>query len=138
MVYLITGKAGAGKSTYACNLALELRDRGENVSVLDSEQVREETGRFDYSQTGRENHLFCLALSAAVEELRGNTVIVSAISPTKDLRFLMRSLWKKSFVVYIPGGSLWLGTVYEPPDEEELKWLELPLLKSSRYLTTAL
>lgn len=137
MVYLITGKAGAGKTTYAENLAGELLSQGKPVVVLDSEKERERLGHYDYSDDGRRVHLLGLALEAARHEIRGMVVIVAAVCPYKDLRDTMRLFWRKSLLVYMPGGELWPGTTYEIPDEEELGWRELPQPRSNRYSTTA-
>ena len=126
MVYLVTGKAGAGKTTYAFRLAEELRSLGWMVKVLDSEKEREKEENQDFSEDGRYGHLFQLSLTASSLEEKGCVVIVSALSPTKRLRDMMRLFWEKSFVVFIPGGELWPGTTYEIPGEEELRWRAQP------------
>jgi len=120
MVYLITGKAGAGKSTYAKRLEEELLSEGKDVLVLDSDELRKRRRDFDFSDEGRFKHLTCLAEAAAVVEGYGSIAIIAAISPRKDWRKKMRAHWKKSILVYLPGGNLWDGTEYERPDYDEL------------------
>jgi adenylylsulfate kinase-like enzyme len=120
MVYLITGKKGAGKTTYAVNLLKELRGIGNHVTWIDGDRFREETGNKDFSDKGRWNNLMLAAKRGQEAERDGNIVILSFISPRKEWRQDMRRQFKHSHLVYIPGGSLWEGTDYEVPDVEEL------------------
>lgn len=120
MVVLITGKAGAGKTTYGTRYASELEKRGERTKLLDGDAVRHLCKNADYSHEGRTKNLQTIAKMASVFEGQGYTVLVSAVSPTKKLREMMRTHWSKHRTVYIPGGRLWPGTSYEMPDESEL------------------
>lgn len=121
MIVLITGKAGAGKTTYANRLADELRGNGLTVEVLDSEVVRKQDNNNDYSMPGRARHLNRLAVKAAKIEQNdiNSVVLVAAIAPTKVLRKMMRYYWLHNRLVYLPGGSLWEGTTYEIPGFDE-------------------
>lgn len=119
MVILVTGKAGAGKSTHAFALAQELRDDGIRVRVLDGDLYRRSTGNQDYSDQGRESNLMGLAQAAARSEDSGAVAIVAAIAPRKEWRQAMRAMWKESRLVYLPGGCLWDGTTYERPSDDE-------------------
>lgn len=118
MVILITGKAGAGKSTYAKRLVEELRGDGEFIYLLDSENIRGLND--DYSDQGREQHLMMMARMAKQLEEIGASVIIAAIAPKKEWRDKMRKFWKESLLVYLPGGTLWPGTTYERPTSSEL------------------
>ena len=115
MIYLITGKAGAGKSHYSRALAAELILEGKRVVVLDGDEFRKETGNEDYSDQGRIDNLMGAAKIAADLEEQGFIVIMAFIAPREAWRKQMRSLWKESEVIYIPGGTLWPGTIYEKP-----------------------
>ncbi len=115
MVILVTGKAGAGKTTYSRTLARELMRTGVNTIVLDSDEVRGYRKNTDFSDDGRHSHLMEMAHMAAVSEGVGAIVIVAAIAPRRKWRDQMRSQWKESRLVYLPGGTLWEGTVYEAP-----------------------
>ena len=120
MVYLITGKAGAGKTCYARRLCDELKERGARVYLLDGDEFRKATNNNDYTDEGRRRNLMNAAQIACKAERDGFMVILSFVAPTKMLREEMRSLWCQSRLVYLPGGKLWPGTVYEMPDEDEL------------------
>jgi len=119
MVFFVTGKAGAGKSTYAARLAEELLEEGRMVRVLDGDEVRRVSGNDDYTDAGRQRHLMDMARSAAWAEQLGFTVVVAAIAPRACWRREMRAMWAKSVLVYMPGGQLWEGTKYERPQDDE-------------------
>ena len=121
MVYLVTGKAGAGKTTWATCFAAELQKDGKQVLVIDADEVRPLFKNDDYSDEGRVKNLLTIAKIAALAEGRGLVAVVAAVAPKKDWRQLMRTFWQKSIVVYIPGGTLWEGTTYERPDWEEIQ-----------------
>lgn len=120
MVYLITGKAGAGKTHYARQLAQELMDEGKLVKHIDGDEWRMEWKNDDYSDQGRLWNLKSAAERARTFEKGGYIVVMSFIAPKQEWRNEMRKLWQQSKVIYIPGGKLWKGTVYEKPTEEEL------------------
>ena len=119
MVYFITGKSGAGKTTLAYRMAYERSQRGERVIVLDGARVRKwfPTG---YTDAGRKRNVKLVATFAALLEEMGLTVIVELFAPTKDLRMTARKMWSASQLIYLPGGTLWKGTTYEEPGKEEL------------------
>lgn len=119
MVLLITGKAGAGKTTHAFHLAQELRGEGKLVRVLDGDAVRLSNNDNDYSDNGRRNHLMRMATLAAKTEEADVIVIIAAVSPKREWRDMMRTMWKSSRLVYLPGGSLWPNTIYEVPQNDE-------------------
>lgn len=119
MVILITGRAGAGKSTYANKLAVELAREGKNLAVMDSELERQLDNNMDFSDEGRFKNLMKISDKAKDYENAGMIVIIAAIAPKREWRKIMRKKWKISRLVYIPGGKLWPGTEYERPDESE-------------------
>ena len=121
MVYLITGKAGAGKSTYAENLAAELDSEGKRIMLIDADEFRHIHKNNDFSDEGRKRNLFTAAEEAREFEEKGYIVVLAFVSPRKEWRQHMRSMWQESILIYIPGGELWEGTTYETPDEGELQ-----------------
>lgn len=125
MVYLITGKKSAGKSTYAERFAEELKKENKLVAIIDGDEQRKLNQNFDFSPLGRERNMMQAARLAKEYEQEGFIVLVAMMAPTKDLRERMRHYWKASRVIYIPGGywsdePCWGGVKYERPDEWEL------------------
>lgn len=120
MVYLITGKKDAGKTTYAMRFANELKAEGYKVIMIDGDEFRDKRKNDDFSDEGRIKNLMDAAQMAAEFEQKGYIVIMAFVSPRKEWRDMMRKLWTMSVVVYIPGGTLWPGTTYERPTEQEL------------------
>ncbi|KKL76166.1 hypothetical protein LCGC14_2047590 [marine sediment metagenome] len=120
-MYLVTGKAGAGKTHYAQTLAKELTDEGVQVSTIDGDAFRAEHGNKDFTDKGRLTNLIKAARLAREREWAGDTVILSFVAPEREWRNMMRSLWRKSILVYMPGGILWKGTTYERPAESEFE-----------------
>lgn len=119
MVILVTGKAGAGKSFYASWLASEMKSSDKPVKLIDGDIWREQTNNQDFTDTGRLENLLSAAGQAKLYEDQGFTVVMAFICPKKKWRVQMRSMWRVSRLVYIPGGLLWEGTEYEVPDEDE-------------------
>jgi adenylylsulfate kinase-like enzyme len=117
MLYLITGKAGAGKSHKARDLENEVHD----VFLIDGDDVRDIWNDDNFTDEGRERHGVRMARIGRLAEKQGFTPIIAAITPTKKIRDLIRSHFEKSKIIYIKGGSLWPETTYEEPSEEELR-----------------
>jgi len=132
MVYLITGKAGAGKTHYAEALAEEYKQAGFSVAVVDGDVLREKRKNDDYTDKGRILNLMDAAEMAAELEAEGKIVICAFVSPKREWRDAMREYWRMSIVVYIPGGTLWEGTKYERPTDGELTLHALYKAKGGR------
>ena len=118
MVYLITGKAGAGKTHYGRELIKELLPK--RVIMLDGDEFRKEHANNDFTDEGRLRNLMDAAKFAQEYEERGCIIVMCFVAPKKEWRDKMCTLWKESRVVYIPGGTLWEGTTYEVPTDDEL------------------
>jgi len=125
MVYLITGKADAGKTHYVQTFAKELTEDGYRVKVIDGDVFRKERRNEDFSDEGRLRNLTDAAKLAREFEKQGFTVLLSFVAPKKKWRNKMRSYWKESQVIYIPGGTLWPGTSYERPKEGKRYWRKI-------------
>jgi len=120
MVYLITAKKDAGKTHYGNLFGEELKAEGYKVIHLDGDEFRGERKNNDFTDKGRIKNLTDAAKLAAEFESKGYIVILSFVAPRKEWRYMMRSYWKESIVVYLPGGILWPGTTYDRPDKDEL------------------
>ncbi len=120
MIYWITGKAGSGKSTLAYGMTEKFLENNTPVLVLDGDDVRNQFSDQNYSNFGRINHIMKISNFAAIAERQGIAVIIALVSPVKWVRLEARKLFKESIMIYIPGGTLWEGTVYEEPEESEL------------------
>jgi bifunctional enzyme CysN/CysC len=120
MVYWITGRPRSGKTTLAYEKARALKylGGGTSVLVLDGDEVRDvfPTG---FSDEDRYNHIMRVAKIASIAESQGITVIIALVSPKAKWRIEARKLLKESKLIYLSGGTLWAGTEYEEPMEEE-------------------
>lgn len=121
MVILITGRKDAGKTTLGMLLCDVLRTAGVSAVMLDGDEYRKETSNKDFSDEGRKRNLLGAAEVAKEIEAEGKTVIMAFVAPKKEWRDAMRDKWRKSRIVYLPGGTLWPNTTYEVPDEDELQ-----------------
>lgn len=117
MVIFITGKAGAGKTT----LAKALNHNLENpYIILDGDAVRE-LFPIGFTEGERKLHILRMAKIASLLEKQGKDVIIAAIMPKKEWRDEARDLCHDSFLIYVPGGSMWSGGIeYQEPDSSEL------------------
>ena len=120
MIYWITGRRNAGKTTLAYNLQKELRS-GQGICslVIDGDVIRKYFPEgFEFYD--RVEHVKRMIRIAKVAEEQGLIPIIAAVTPYKSMRDFGRNAFKDFRLIYIPGGELWEGTEYEEPDEEEL------------------
>ena len=88
----LTGLSGAGKSTLAAVLAAELRASGRKVEVLDGDAVRENLSRgLGFSREDRDTNIRRIGFVADLLTRNGAVVIVSAISPYREVRDEVRA-----------------------------------------------
>lgn len=113
MVYWITGRSGAGKTSLAYRIAAQV-----NGIVIDGDAVR---GLFPASFTaaGRRAHIMRSAKIARLIEAQGVTAIVACVSPLRKWRAEAQALFDECVEIYLPSGSLWKNTVYEEPLKDE-------------------
>ena len=113
MVIFITGKAGAGKTTLANKL------KTENTIIIDGDDFRHYFPK-GYSEEDITTNVTNMGKTAAMLERQGFLVIVAAIMPKRNLRKFVRSFCQSSFLIYLEGGTMGVGTEYEIPGQEEL------------------
>lgn len=111
MVYWITGRSGAGKTTLANRIAKQT-----NGIVLDGDEIRENFPS-DFSDEGRKNNIMLIANFAAILDKQGFDVVVACISPKREWREEAQTLFKKCIEICLPFGELWEGTEYEEPKD---------------------
>ena len=110
MVYWITGRSGAGKTTLAKRIAKQT-----NGIILDGDKIREYFPS-DFTDEGREKNIMLIAKFAALLEEQGFIVIVACISPKREWRKKAQSLLNEYIEICLPFGKLWEGTDYEEPE----------------------
>jgi adenylylsulfate kinase len=86
-----TGLSGAGKSTLAELLVRELRRRGHRVELLDGDVVRTNLSKgLGFSKEDRDTNILRIGFVAHLLSRNGVAVVVSAISPYKEIRNRVR------------------------------------------------
>jgi adenylylsulfate kinase len=113
----MTGLPSSGKSTLAEALATELRARGECVSVLDGDRVRESlVPAPGYSPEERASFYETLARLAALLAEQGLVVIVAATDHRRAFRERARAL-APSFI------EVWVDTPLRECEQRDTKGL---------------
>ncbi|MGB3312087.1 MAG: adenylyl-sulfate kinase [Nodosilinea sp.] len=86
-----TGLSGSGKSTIACALEAELRQRGCQLEVLDGDIVRTNlTKGLGFSKADRDENIRRIGFVSHLLTRNGVVVLVSAISPYREARNQVR------------------------------------------------
>jgi adenylyl-sulfate kinase len=87
-----TGLSGAGKSTISQALAVELRERGLPVEVLDGDVIRENLSRgLGFSKEDRDTNIRRIGFVSELLTRNGVIVLVAAISPYREIRDEVRA-----------------------------------------------
>lgn len=82
-----TGLSGAGKTTISKAVEQELRERGHLVEVLDGDIVRQNlTKGLGFSKEDRDENIRRIGFVAHLLTRNGVIVLVSAISPYREIR----------------------------------------------------
>jgi bifunctional enzyme CysN/CysC len=102
-VLWFTGLSGSGKSTLAEAVALRLREAGMTPVVLDGDVVRKTiSSDLGFSETDRIENIRRVTQIAELLVANGITVLVSFISPYRQMRERVREIFGESFhEVYI-------------------------------------
>ena len=94
-----TGLSGAGKTTIAEIVEHELRDRIGSVEVLDGDIVRKNLSKgLGFSREDRDTNVLRIGFVADLLTRNGVGVIVSAISPFKEVRDQVRRNIGEDFI----------------------------------------
>ncbi|MCR2806967.1 adenylyl-sulfate kinase [Paenibacillus soyae] len=98
----LTGLSGAGKSTIAAGVAEELRRRGERLEWLDGDELRRAfAGTLGFSREDRFESIRRAVYIASLLNRHGVTVIVSMISPYRDMRDFARAELPRFMEIYV-------------------------------------
>jgi adenylylsulfate kinase len=97
-----TGLSGAGKTTLRMAIEQELRQQGLKVEVLDGDIVRENlTKGLGFSKADRDENIRRIGFVAHLLSRNGVIVLVSAISPYREIRDEVRQRIGDFVEVYV-------------------------------------
>ena len=125
MIYLFTGQPGSGKTTLGKKLQIWLQTDKKNwrksVFHIDGDQLRELFPNTDYSKEGRYKNINKAFDIAKFLDASGNDVVISLVSPYKELREKFKSQCKVQEIYChtkkIRGKEDMFALDYEPPVE---------------------
>ena len=125
MTYLFTGQPGSGKTTLAKKLQMWLQTDKKNwrksVFHIDGDQLRELFPNTDYSKEGRYKNIGKAFDIAKYLDASGNDVVISLVSPYKELREKFKSQCKVQEIYchtkQMRGREDKFALDYEPPTE---------------------
>jgi len=125
MIYLFTGQPGSGKTTLAKKLQMWLQTDKKNwrksVFHIDGDQLRELFPNTDYSKEGRYKNIGKAFDIAKFLDASGNDVVISLVSPYKELREKFKFECKVQEIYChtktIRGREDKFALDYEPPTE---------------------
>ena len=125
MIYLFTGQPGSGKTTLAKKLQMWLQTDKKNwrksVFHIDGDQLRELFPNTDYSKEGRTKNITKAFDIAKYLDNSGNDVVISLVSPYRELREKLKSECKVTEVYChtkkMRGREDKFALDYEPPIE---------------------
>ncbi len=125
MIYLFTGQPGSGKTTLAKKLQFWLQTDKKNwrksVFHIDGDQLRELFPNTDYSKEGRYKNIAKAFDIAKYLDDCGNDVVISLVSPYRELREQFKSECKVTEIYChtkkMRGREDKFALDYEPPVE---------------------
>lgn len=121
MIIWFTGQPASGKTTLSLLLLNHLESQNFICSWIDGDNLRQMANNFDYSEKGRRQNIETAQSIAKVSDKINNYVVVSLVSPFKDLRENLKS--DPSIItkeIYLHSSRLREGKMvdyYEPPTE---------------------
>jgi adenylylsulfate kinase len=97
-----TGLSGAGKTTISKEVAQALQNRGYKVEILDGDVVRQNlTKGLGFSKEDRDENIRRIGFVAHLLTRNGVVVLISAISPYREIREEVRSRIGDFVEVYV-------------------------------------
>lgn len=100
-VIWFTGLSGAGKTTLANALAKRLQDQGILPVLLDGDTIRALVNQTGFDEASRKDHNRLVGKWANLLQQQGHWVIVSLISPYREVRNEIRQMCPRFIEVYL-------------------------------------
>ncbi len=98
----LTGLSGAGKTTIAKGVALQLRTRGCRVELLDGDVVRTHLSKgLGFSKEDRDTNVCRIGFVADLLSRNGVVAIAAAISPYRSIRENLRQTTTNFVEIYV-------------------------------------
>ena len=114
----LTGLSGAGKSTISARLAAEMAGLGQDVEVLDGDEVRTYlSSGLGFSKDDRDTNIRRIGYVARLLSRHGVAVIVAAISPYRETRDMVREMIGDGFI------EVFVATSLEECERRDIKGL---------------
>lgn len=100
-VIWLTGLSGSGKTTIADKLVAALHEKSIKSVKLDGDEIRNAIKLHGFDEDSRKKHNLNVGYIASLFEKQGNIVIVSLISPYRDVRDEVRAMCQRFLEVYL-------------------------------------
>ena len=100
-VIWLTGLSGSGKTTIADQLVEYLGKNNIKSVKLDGDEIRNAIKMHGFDEDSRKKHNLNVGYIASLFEKQGNIVIVSLISPYRDVRDEVRTMCNRFIEVYL-------------------------------------
>lgn len=100
-VIWLTGLSGSGKTTIADKLVAALHEKSIKSVKLDGDEIRNAIKLHGFDEDSRKKHNLNVGYIASLFEKQGNIVIVSLISPYRDVRDEVRTMCQRFLEVYL-------------------------------------
>lgn len=100
-VIWMTGLSGAGKTTIAHELIKKLERKSIRYVLLDGDEIRKIVKNTGFDYESRKAHNINVAYIASLLEKQGNVVVVSLISPYREVREECRNVCHKFIEVFV-------------------------------------
>jgi adenylylsulfate kinase-like enzyme len=95
------GQSGHGKTVQANLLINYLRKQNKPVFHIDGDDLRDLTTNKDYSKNGRIENIKRAQIIAKYLQNKGNNVVVSLMTPYKDIREDFKSSTENVYEIYV-------------------------------------
>lgn len=113
----LTGNSGAGKTTLANEVCSKLKKNGQNVMILDGDEIRDIFKNTGFERAARIQHIKDVGKMAVFLKKQGIIPIVSLISPYQEARDYVREISSEDFT------EIYVSTPIEECEKRDVKGL---------------